>query len=286
MGLTCRGASRRRADCSCMRRDESMPSRSAAAMVLVNRSCTISKVHGGAVGELGALALLGDEGVLRRVRGVGHQPPAPVGHQEVEQEERRLLHDRVGPPGQELPVAAEGVVLPQVLGQPGRPHGPDALHAVGRGGPAPDVRQVVGHPAPGAVVDPGRLLPRGDQLGDVVEQGPVQLGQVGHLGRPVVHLHVDVEVVVRAPGRRQLLVPQPLQVGGQLARAASCPSAGSAPSGNTGPASARSSLPARTASRRRSIGGGASGAARPQLELDPPEQAPGGAPGAPRGAAA
>ena len=38
-------------------------------------------------------------------------------------------------------------------------------------------------------------------------------------GRPVVHLHVDVEVVVAVPRRLDALGPEALQVGGHVARA-------------------------------------------------------------------
>ena len=52
------------------------------------------------------------------------------------------------------------------------------------------------------------------------EQRLVQLGEVGRLGRPVVHLGVDVDRVVRAPRRPQLVVPDALQVRRLRARAA------------------------------------------------------------------
>ena len=120
------------------------------------------EVHGGAVGELGALALLGDEGVLRRVGGLVTSRPRGVRHQEVEQEQRRVLHDRVGPAGEELPVTPEGVVLPQVLGQPGRAHGPDALHAVGRAWSGPRCPTGGAPPSPARRSGPWRSSgPRG-----------------------------------------------------------------------------------------------------------------------------
>ena len=43
-------------------------------------------------------------------------------------------------------------------------------------------------------------------------------GEVAHLRRPVVHLQVDVDMVVRAPRGKVILVPDTLQIGRQLRR--------------------------------------------------------------------
>ena len=59
------------------------------------------------------------------------------------------------------------------------------------------------------------LPPRLKLAGDQIKQRQVTLGQVRRLGRPVVHLHIDVDMVVRRPRRRVRFVPQPLQVGRQ-----------------------------------------------------------------------
>ena len=45
------------------------------------------------------------------------------------------------------------------------------------------------------------------------------LRDVGRIDKPVVHLHVDVRVVVAAPGGSVAAVPEPLEVGRQRARA-------------------------------------------------------------------
>ena len=42
--------------------------------------------------------------------------------------------------------------------------------------------------------------------------------QIANLGRPVVHLDVDVDMVIRIPGWYQLIVPDPLQIGRQVPR--------------------------------------------------------------------
>ena len=44
------------------------------------------------------------------------------------------------------------------------------------------------------------------------------LAQVGRVGHPVVHLHVDVGMVIAAPGRLVAVVPFALQVGRQRRR--------------------------------------------------------------------
>ena len=40
------------------------------------------------------------------------------------------------------------------------------------------------------------------------------LGQVGNLGRPVVHLHVDVGMIIGMPRRVGAVIPEPLQFAG------------------------------------------------------------------------
>ena len=48
--------------------------------------------------------------------------------------------------------------------------------------------------------------------------GQETLAQIGRIGQPVVHLHVDVGMVVAPPGRGVALVPTALQIGRQPAR--------------------------------------------------------------------
>ncbi len=50
--------------------------------------------------------------------------------------------------------------------------------------------------------------------------GSCSSGEVGDLGRPVVHLGVDVDGVLALPRRRERVVPEPLQVRGHRARPA------------------------------------------------------------------
>ena len=66
----------------------------------------------------------------------------------------------------------------------------------------------------------GRLAAGDGHVVDQVEQRLVALGEVGHLHRPVVHLGVDVDGLLAVPGRLELIVPDPLQVGRLAARPA------------------------------------------------------------------
>ena len=52
----------------------------------------------------------------------------------------------------------------------------------------------------------------------VVKERQVALGKVDHFYGPVVHLHVDVGVIVRAPGGLHVFAPEALEVGGHAAR--------------------------------------------------------------------
>ena len=89
-----------------------------------------------------------------------------------------------------------------------KPQGP----SIGRGRP-PEIGVVVGDPAAGA---PMHLGGAGAGYREVLDHGHQRLdalAQVGGLGRPVVHLGIDVDRVLAAPGRVQAVVPQALERG-------------------------------------------------------------------------
>ena len=117
--------------------------------------------------------------VLGRHREGRHQPVVlGVLDQEFQEELRRALHDRVVVL-EELPIAGEEVVLPEVLAEPGAADGPHAVPGrVDRGGPAPEIDVVVGHPAAAAVVDVGGLRAGDRDVLEHVEEGLVALGEV------------------------------------------------------------------------------------------------------------
>ena len=53
---------------------------------------------------------------------------------------------------------------------------------------------------------------------NIVEEGEVAVGEVGGFCGPVVHLHVDVRVDVGVPRCIGLIVPDTLQIGGNIDR--------------------------------------------------------------------
>ena len=178
------------------------------------------QVHAAGHAHGGMLAVGRDELVLGRGRGRRHQMALAVVDQEVEAELGGALHQGVGRVSKERLVPAELVVLPEVLAEPGaghRPEGPGgiALAEVAHGrGLAPDVGVVVRDPAAAAVVDPRRLASVDGEAPDQVEERLVALGEVRHLGGPHVHLGIDVDRPVAAPGSANLVVPDPLEIGG------------------------------------------------------------------------
>ena len=153
--------------------------------------------------------------VLRRGRRVGDEPAVlRMRNEQVQQELGRAFHDRVRL-RQERLIAREPVVLPEVSGQPGAARGePAPVRPVHRRGHTPDVGVLVVHPAARAVMFTGDGRALVGQFPDHPEQRLGALGQVRHLGRPVVHLGVDVRRVLRIPHGIHVLVPDPLQVGG------------------------------------------------------------------------
>ena len=157
--------------------------------------------------------------VLGRGGGVRHEPSVPgMRHEEVQEEESRALHHRVLL-AQELPVAGEPVVLEQVGDEP-RPAGRERApaRAVHRRRHPPQVGVLVGHPPARPVVLAGHRGALLAQLADQSEQGLRALRQVPDLGRPVVHLRVDVRRVLGVPHGVHAGVPQPLEVRGLAPR--------------------------------------------------------------------
>ncbi len=108
-------------------------------------------------------------------------------------------------------------MLPQVPAHPRATVGGCAPACVLAGcGEAPRIRDDVGHPAVGVVVGFRGFASGLAQGIDQVKQGQMALGQVGGLRVPVVHLHVNVEVVIAIPRGLQALGPHALQVRGQV----------------------------------------------------------------------
>ncbi len=106
-----------------------------------------------------------------------------------------------------------------------RPEGIDrsALSPVAHGiGKAPDVAVMVGHEPSRAVVGPGRPGPADPEVVQKLHQRLMHLRQICSLRRPVVHLRIDVDRIVGAPRRAQVLVPDALQVRRKGSRSGAC----------------------------------------------------------------
>ena len=103
-------------------------------------------------------------------------------HQIVEKEFGGLFHDGIAPVRQELAVAAEGIVLPQMQAQPGCAHRPHArTDAIHRRGVSPGVGVVMGHEAVRAVHFFGGFPPHGLHVFDQLEQRLVHLCKIADL---------------------------------------------------------------------------------------------------------
>lgn len=142
-----------------------------------------------------------------------------VVRQPVGKELGGTLHQRIGLIPQEGFVLRELVVLPQVAREPALHHRPEGGtgHVVVGYGFAPQGRVMVGHPSAGSIHVLCRLAARNGQFLNHTEQRFVTLGQVGRLGRPIVHFGIDVDGIAAVPGRDGVLVPDALQVEGLAA---------------------------------------------------------------------
>src|ERR1700704_6122007 len=103
--------------------------------------------------------------------------------------------------------------------QPGPTGWPQALRAINWRRRAPQVRVVMSDPAAGSIVYPRDMLARAREVADHRQQGLNALGEIGQLGRPVIHPLVDVDRVLAAPGRSDTIVPDALQIRRLAARA-------------------------------------------------------------------
>ena len=157
-------------------------------------------------------AILGSEGILRRVGGCRYEEAIRVFGEEVHVKLCRPAHRRVVLCELFL-VTAEEEALPNVLTHPRTAivcRAPN--RALTGSGKAPDIGNDVRDPAARIVVGLCGCLARLDQRLHVVEQRNVTRCEVGGLGKPVVHLDIDVEVVVAIPRRRVFLCPDSLEV--------------------------------------------------------------------------
>ncbi|MNC26098.1 hypothetical protein D3C75_742160 [compost metagenome] len=164
------------------------------------------------------------EFMLRRGGWRGNQPSLPVVLQPTKGEARRFLHNGISEAAKIVFIPAEGVMLPQMLGQPDAAHRPECPGRIafpvmaGRGRMPPDVGIVMSRPAAGPVVygsSPRAVL---REPADQRQQRLMAFSQVADLRRPVVHLGIDVKGIIAAPRRPGGGIPDALQVGRLCAR--------------------------------------------------------------------
>ena len=126
---------------------------------------------------------------------------------------RRLLHHGVGALPKERLVRVEGVVLPEMQGQPSCAKGPQPADSHCRAGRSQPRDQCCGAPLiPGirSVLRQRGARAHACARGDRTAED--DRSQSRRLGTPVVHLRVDVDRELRVPRRHERLVPDTLQV--------------------------------------------------------------------------
>ena len=113
----------------------------------------------------------------------------------VHQEIGGTLHDGVVLP-QEVLIACEQIVLPEVGGEPGSTRGEHTpCGAIYRTGYAPEVCVMMGYPAATVIHGTGSLGACMAKVLDHGEQRLLRLGEITYECRPVVHLGIDVDGV-------------------------------------------------------------------------------------------
>ncbi len=177
-------------------------------------------VDGRAHADIDRPAIGEEKGIFRRVRGAGHQPFVHRFFPDVVEIELRAAFQNRIRPLQVFAVEREGILIPQVRTQPSRPargRAPGGLLA--RRSETPGIRDDMRDPAARVVIRLRRFAPRLHQRRDELVQRFLQLRQIADERRPVVHLHIDVEVPVSVPRRLDFLGPDALQIRRQAPRA-------------------------------------------------------------------
>ena len=175
-------------------------------------------VHRGTSRHGGALA---QRAVLWRDGRHRHQPTCGILYLTIRRIGLQIVHQEVGSPlhhivvlSQEILVARIEVVLPDVCCQPGTAcweHTPRG--AVDRTRHTEEVGIVMGHPTLAAIHLLRRRGTRLTQVADHREERLLRLSDIAHEGRPVIHLGIDIDGVLRIPWCIHLCIPDTLQIG-------------------------------------------------------------------------
>ncbi len=179
-------------------------------------------IHGGAVGQRLPFAGIGvDEGIFRGISRGSYQVAFRAFHEEIFDEAGMGCHGRKSRIRQEREAAVIIVMVPVMQERPRGAHWEGTVvQFVLQAGFPEGVRGVVERPAAGAVhFGGGDGAFRNDVIDEVHQRGH-GFREVAGFRLPVVHLEVDVGMEVRLPGRVDMIIPDALQVGRQLARRA------------------------------------------------------------------
>ena len=97
-----------------------------------------------------------------------------------------------------------------------RPHSRRCF--IQRTGNPPYIRIVVKYPSFRTIHDFGRLLSSLANFTRHPKQRFMEFTQIGHLGRPIIHLHINITSVFAIPRREKFIIPYSLQIGRLSAR--------------------------------------------------------------------
>ena len=132
---------------------------------------------------------------------------------------RRAFHDRIGPL-QKFSVMREQISDPTNAGTatPNRRWTRPMTRRFARRSEAPRIRDDVRHPAARIVIILRRFRARFLQRSNQRKQRLRQIGKIANFRRPVIHLHIHVQMPVAIPRRVNFFRPNALQIRRQSAR--------------------------------------------------------------------
>ena len=168
--------------------------------------------------DAGALSLRGHEFVLRRGHRGKDQLAFRIFHQHFGQEAGTFCHQGQNPFAEQNRVRSILGLLIQCLAQPGRAQRPVApdhavlAQAADRVTVAPDIGIVMDHHARRIIIGPGSLFGFGPAGLQQREQRRQAVAQAEQAGAPVIHFRIDIDGIVAAPGRLEMLIPDALQI--------------------------------------------------------------------------
>lgn len=87
------------------------------------------------------------------------------------------------------------------------------MGSINGAGGTPDIGVMVQNPAACAVMGLGHLASSFGHIFHQLHQRQEGLGEIGNIGQPVIHLQIDVDGVFAAPGRKDIFIPNALEIG-------------------------------------------------------------------------